>query len=238
MASVKSSVSIFLRQHGVIVRRSRYPTPRRTDVGAGELKALDGIIDRYLAETAGGRGWANRNTLRDYLHFTRLAFYHDALRLCREAGVDFADRDVADIGTGAGYLCRLIKEEYPTARVSGFDNDAGKLSFARAICKDAEFQACDLMEITSTFDVVFLMEVLEHLDEPEAVLGKILSLVRPNGWAVLTVPNGREDNFIHHVNFWSPESWQHFIRHNLPGGCQPSFAIAKNGNNFVAIRRM
>jgi hypothetical protein len=31
------------------------------------------------------------------------------------------------------------------------------------------------------------------------------------GVLVVTVPDGRNDTFLGHINFWSPESWKIFI---------------------------
>jgi SAM-dependent methyltransferase len=238
MKSFARAVNRILRRQGIVVRRRRYPQPRKSDVSLEERKALAAKIDAYVAANPQSSGPCSRATLETYLHYTRLAFYQNVVQLCREAGVEFADRDVADIGTGMGYLCRVIKRSFPTARVSGYDQCAVRLSFARALCEDVEFGTCDLMDVDGSFDVVLLMEVLEHLSEPEKAVQKLLSLVRPRGWVVITVPNGREDNYVGHINFWSPESWRHFIEINLSRDFQPTFASTRNGNNFVAIRRI
>jgi 2-polyprenyl-3-methyl-5-hydroxy-6-metoxy-1,4-benzoquinol methylase len=236
MISLTRTFNRLLRQQGIFIRRSRYPRPRKSQVRSEERRYLAGRIDEFLAQNPHKTGPTCRRSLEDYLHFSRLAFYHDVMSLCRDAGVEFNDRDVADVGTGVGYLCRIIKLQSPSARVRGFDLSAPRLEFARFLCPDVEFRTCDLMDVDGTYDVVFLMEVLEHMNEPETVLQKLLSLVRPQGWAVITVPNGREDHYLLHVNFWSPESWRHFIEINVGKEFRPTFGSTRNGNNFVAIR--
>src|SRR5262249_21756060 len=42
-----------------------------------------------------------------------------------------------------------------------------------------------------SFDVVSLVEVLEHLDDPDSVLADAARLVRPGGAIYLTTPNGK-----------------------------------------------
>jgi len=237
MISLARTVNRFLRRRGVIIRRSRFPLPRKRDVDPEELRLLASTVDRFVSEH-GDEGATRRKSLEEYLTFTRLAFYHNVIALCREAGVEFDNRDVADIGTGFGYLCRLIRRESPTARIFGFDLSSERLKFARALCEDGTYQVRELMQMDGSFDVVFLTEVLEHLPEPEEALQKLLSLIRFDGWVVLTVPNGREDNVLNHINFWSPESWRHFIELNIGPEFQPTFGQVRNGNNFVAIRRV
>jgi len=52
---------------------------------------------------------------------------------------------------------------------------------------------------------------LEHLLYPARALKQILGILEPSGMVLLTVPNGRIDNFGGHINFWSPESWKVFL---------------------------
>ncbi len=40
------------------------------------------------------------------------------------------------------------------------------------------------------FDAVLLGEVIEHVAHPDRFLAKIAEFVRPNGWIILTTPNG------------------------------------------------
>jgi len=42
-------------------------------------------------------------------------------------------------------------------------------------------------------------------------------MVKDKGILLITVPNGRNDTFAGHINFWSPESWDVFIEENSGG---------------------
>lgn len=51
-----------------------------------------------------------------------------------------------------------------------------------------------------------------------------------------TVPEGRRDTFLGHINFWSPESWREFVA-NQTSGSSVRFIAAKldNRHNFALV---
>ena len=55
---------------------------------------------------------------------------------------------------------------------------------------------------------------------------------------MITVPNGRIDTFEGHINFWSPESWNIFIRGNVS---EKEFDIETGlldiSTNFTIVKR-
>jgi 2-polyprenyl-3-methyl-5-hydroxy-6-metoxy-1,4-benzoquinol methylase len=44
------------------------------------------------------------------------------------------------------------------------------------------------------YDAVVCMELIEHVPDPRAIIDKMLSLVKPNGWCYLTTPDGVYDD--------------------------------------------
>ena len=55
-----------------------------------------------------------------------------------------------------------------------------------------EYAAGNAFELTfpSLFDAVLITEVIEHVAHPDEFLAKAAALVRPNGYIVMTTPNG------------------------------------------------
>lgn len=149
---------------------------------------------------------------------------------CEAAGIDFSDARVLDIGCHCGALLHFLAIRHPGAILAGCDVSDAKTDIARKVCPDAEIFLSTLQELPSCgrYDVVFLMQVLEHLVDPEAALRRMLALVPPGGRVVVTVPDGRRDTFpAHrfdeafgafkgHVNFWSAESWRFFFEQRFP----------------------
>jgi 2-polyprenyl-3-methyl-5-hydroxy-6-metoxy-1,4-benzoquinol methylase len=107
-------------------------------------------------------------------------------------GIDRGAR-LLDLGCGAGCVAaELSRRGY---RVTGIDGHQALIEVARTRAPSATFLCRDLREgvssldaAVSSFDVVALFDVIEHLEQPAKALGDALSLVAPGGFLVGTVP--------------------------------------------------
>lgn len=52
---------------------------------------------------------------------------------------------------------------------------------------------------------------------------------------LITVPNGRTDQYEGHINFWSPESWEVFIKNNTGGLSVRTGIFNDKKNNYAVI---
>jgi 2-polyprenyl-3-methyl-5-hydroxy-6-metoxy-1,4-benzoquinol methylase len=112
------------------------------------------------------------------------------LAIIREfmGGVD--GLDVAEVGSGGGHVLQM----FPRARLTAIDVSGEYLAIAEKNLAgyDVRFVKgeVDKMDIgDASFDRVICTEVLEHVVDPDAVLAAIARLLRPDGVAVITVPN-------------------------------------------------
>lgn len=223
---MKGLIQRLLRPWGLELRRiERSSIPEPDPV---EIAALDGMLETFAARHPPSSPLSNTRDLRAYLSDARIAFYNGLVDVCEAEGVELSGRRVADIGTGMGYLLRVIGHRYPAAELHGYDTFTEMLDLARMLCPDAVFESESLFSVASRFDVVFCTEVLEHMVDPEEALRQLAERVQPSGTLVLTVPDGRRDRgpakalredgtaYWGHVNFWSPESWPLFLRRRLP----------------------
>lgn len=90
-------------------------------------------------------------------------------------GEAFRDRslDILDYGGGGGQFALVCKSLYPKSRVSIVDiDDSALLDEWRAMNRQIPFR--DFATDSTTFDVIFLNDVFEHVSDPAAVL-KLLS---------------------------------------------------------------
>jgi 2-polyprenyl-3-methyl-5-hydroxy-6-metoxy-1,4-benzoquinol methylase len=156
--------------------------------------------------------FSDPDRVTEYLTADRIAFYDEVAELLR-ARVRVEGRDVADVGCGTGHL---LAELHEAKSRTGYDFSPAALRIARTVCPDAHFEEHDIYDRPlNRFDIVCCCETLEHMFHPARALRSLWDMVREDGVLLLTVPNGRRDTTLGHINFWSPESWSVFLAETL-----------------------
>jgi SAM-dependent methyltransferase len=112
------------------------------------------------------------------------------LAIIREFMGDVDGLEVAEVGSGGGHVLQM----FPRARLTAIDVSSEYLAIARKNLSgyDVRFVKgeVDKMDLPdASFDRIICTEVLEHVVDPDAVLGAIARLLRPDGVAAITVPN-------------------------------------------------
>jgi 2-polyprenyl-3-methyl-5-hydroxy-6-metoxy-1,4-benzoquinol methylase len=130
------------------------------------------------------------------------------LALIREMAGSGAGQDLAEVGSGGGHVLRL----FPAARLTAIDVSEVFLATARKNLEgyDARFLKgeIDTLDLpAASFDRIICTEVLEHTVDPAAILKAIARLLRPNGVAVITVPNDPLINRLKQVVKRTPVGW-------------------------------
>jgi methionine biosynthesis protein MetW len=99
------------------------------------------------------------------------------------------DDSILDIGCGDGLLLKEISRKNPAAKLTGLDISPRAIEIARS--RGLE---CRLFDITqrlpfddNSFDAVLLLDILEHLFEPEEVLKEACRVTRKHIY--ISVPN-------------------------------------------------
>ena len=163
-------------------------------------------------------------------------FYDRVLDLLVAHGVGYEQKRVADVGCGTGGLLKALQGRDQAQSLIGFEYSERALDLARKQVPGVEFCSFDIYEGSSRdFDVIFCIEVLEHLLHPDRALRNIVDMLSDSGVALLTVPNGRTDTFLGHINFWSPESWDVFVKQTCEGLTVKTGLIDQN--NYAVITR-
>ena len=119
----------------------------------------------------------NVGSTRLFLHTLKL------ISRCRPSG------RLLDIGSGGGFFLKLAREYGYTAFGVEVDEDGcvvarrhGGLNIVHGTIFSAQFD-------TAFFDAVTLLNVLEHIESPSAVLKEVSRVLKPGGVLVVTVPN-------------------------------------------------
>ena len=92
-----------------------------------------------------------------------------------------------DFGCGAGGLSSRMASR-TGCRVTGYDPALTDTEIARLAELGVTATASTESLEHQTFDLVLLMDVLEHVDDPAGLLADACSYVRPRGRLVITVP--------------------------------------------------
>lgn len=97
-----------------------------------------------------------------------------------------------EIGCGAGDLCATLhKNGY---HVKGIDSSEGAIQLCRELHKDIchtgsiNFACESIYDVSDTFDIILMFEVLEHIENDRAALSRVHELLRPAGHILLSVP--------------------------------------------------
>lgn len=103
--------------------------------------------------------------------------------------------DVLDVGCGGGLLSESLARLSNVKSVLGIDITPEVIDVAR---KHAEldpaltklrYERTPVEQVSGSFDLVTMFEVIEHLDNPSATLRAALDKVRPGGWVFMSTIN-------------------------------------------------
>lgn len=126
--------------------------------------------------------------------------------LLRVLGQHFADaRSLLEIGCGTGFVLSALAKNYPRLHVAGGELLSASLELARERLPEAELFQLDARRLPwrDEWDLLGAFDVLEHIDEDEAVLAEMRAASAPRGGVILTVPQhpwlwSRADDRAHH----------------------------------------
>jgi 2-polyprenyl-3-methyl-5-hydroxy-6-metoxy-1,4-benzoquinol methylase len=102
---------------------------------------------------------------------------------------------ILDLGCGPGQFAAYLIDQFPEIQYTGIDFSSVAIEEAKKRCPAACFQLANLHSIDaiieSKFDVVLIMEVLEHIQNDLAILTKLPSKIN----VIASVPNF--DSYAH-----------------------------------------
>lgn len=162
-------------------------------------------------------------------------------------------RDVADLGSGSGWVSLEVARRNPAGRIVAVDRDAGLQGWARAYSAGVpgigaiRHEVADLESLElepRTLDVALALFSLGCLREPGRVLERVHAALRPGGWLVYmegTEPPERNLGVLARITRRPPEQvlrdyLQDGVRRARPPGAPPEAEVRRAvGERFQVL---
>ncbi len=175
------------------------------------MSEFETLQDAANANTPEGLDYYWANVDHDvYFNAARLHQYHEVIHYIYHDiynGVLPGRIAVLDAGCGPGYFLREFGREFPESQLTGVDYALSAIYHAVEIVHDASLIVDNLVKAThpyhEPYDFVFCLQTLEHIVYWQTALRYLISLVKPSGHLIITIPNGEFDKLPQHVNRWT-----------------------------------
>jgi 2-polyprenyl-3-methyl-5-hydroxy-6-metoxy-1,4-benzoquinol methylase len=159
--------------------------------------------------------------------------------------------DLLDFGAGAGNLTRLISELDRFESITSADIMQQPVHLDKSIKWISEDLNNQLNIADETYDVIVSPEVIEHLENPRAIIREWFRLLRPNGTLIFSTPNNEslrsllslilQGHFVSFVDSCYPAHITALVRKDIgrilneSGFSQPTFVFTDVGKGFTGM---
>jgi ubiquinone/menaquinone biosynthesis C-methylase UbiE len=105
---------------------------------------------------------------------------------------DGDDQTILDVGCGTGYLLSILERRCPRSRLFGIDASPRMLAQASELLDRAELRDADARRLPyddGSMDVVTTLSMLQHVDDPFAVVDEMARVCRATATMVIVAWN-------------------------------------------------
>ncbi|MBL8148712.1 MAG: methyltransferase domain-containing protein [Blastocatellia bacterium] len=146
-------------------------------------------------------------------------------------------QELLDVGSGRGTFLWPLVDSFPELTITSIDKDIKRVEAVQAV-KDGGLYSLNayLMDATnidfpdSHFDVVTILEVLEHIKEAQQALSEVVRCSRR--FVILSVPSKPDDN-PEHINLFNQRSLEEMFK--VAGAQKVTFEYVLN--HIIAVAK-
>ena len=176
----------------------------------------DTLGEYYKSEDYISHTDSKRNLFEKAYHLVRIISLKKKLRLINSFSSE--EKLLLDIGSGTGDFLEAAKQN--NWNVFGIEPNEQARDIANKKTNNSVFEIEQLLKFKeSTFDVITLWHVLEHLPNLEEHISVFKRLLKPNGTLVIAVPNYKSYDAKYYKQFWAaldvPRHLWHFNKDSI-----------------------
>ncbi|WP_111308726.1 class I SAM-dependent methyltransferase [Confluentibacter sediminis] len=173
------------------------------------------LPDYYKSEDYISHTNSKRNLFENIYHLVRRFSLNKKLKLINSFS---SEKKLLDIGCGTGDFLQIAKNN--NWDVFGVEPNEQARSIANAKTGHSVFNVDKLLEFNpSSFDVITLWHVLEHLPNLEEQIPLFKKLLKPNGTLIIAVPNYKSYDAKFYKAYWAaydvPRHLWHFNKQSI-----------------------
>jgi len=177
---------------------------------------LNDLPSYYESEDYISHTDSKRNLFEKTYHFIKGIALKKKLHLINSYSND--EKSLLDIGCGTGDFLQVAKTNHWD--VFGIEPNEQARSIANKKTNNVVFDIDELSKFeASSFNVITLWHVLEHLPNLEEQISIFKKLLKPNGVLIIAVPNYKSYDARYYKNFWAafdvPRHLWHFSKTSI-----------------------
>ncbi|MBI2031372.1 MAG: class I SAM-dependent methyltransferase [Candidatus Levybacteria bacterium] len=150
-------------------------------------------------------------------------------------------QSILDVGCASGWFLNEVSRKFPKAECTGIDPYEDAIKYGKKKYEKLNLIVADGHDIplpSSTFDLVICSEVLEHVANPEKVVGEIKRVMAPNGIALIEMDSG--NILFRMIWYWWTHMrkgvWQHAHLHSF--NAKKLEKIIKKGGLIIVEKKV
>jgi 2-polyprenyl-3-methyl-5-hydroxy-6-metoxy-1,4-benzoquinol methylase len=198
-----------------------------------DVPAPDEIGKYYQSQDYVSHSDTRKGVMNKLYHFGRSIMLKKKYGMMKKETIG---KSLLDIGCGTGYFPAFMKEKGFT--VAGVETDPKARDFAQQHFNLKVYSPEDLInhQIEDKFDVITLWHVLEHLDDFNLYIERMLEQLSPEGSLVIALPNCNALDARYYKAFWAGYDVPRHLWHFTPSTFQ--MLAKKHGLKIMKMKRL